>query len=433
MPRPTKRTTTILQADVVRLQNVVRESREALGKAQPLAPDSQREYERRAAVLDGAMPRQPKQTTPIVQSATSRLHDVVRKARAALDEAQPLAPDSQREYKRRAAILDGGWDMAKAGKNERYLMRAAGTWQFLRKIKETLKEADKAKRSKEDLEPVRAAKWAMHVQKAQSLMNKLDEFRALPWNSYDNHTKQQAGHKKSAATDAQLEAFFEAAAGSQFRDAFLVMEFTGCRGVELAKGVRVEVEKKNGTVALRFFIESAKCDGKKKGLDLRAVVSEYPADASKAVQRRWMELANRAGKARKPIVIAVEPTESLDTGRRLTKIISHFAKKAGQPISGYSLRHRVSAQLKTSGDSGSTAAALGHQTTETQRYYGRSKRGGGGVSPIKVSGVNLSGAPIRGPKQRTGPPEAYKTRAALRASTPNAKALPAMARRSQRL
>jgi hypothetical protein len=144
-------------------------------------------------------------------------------------------------------------------------------------------------------------------------------------------------------------------------------------------------------------------------------------------------LADKAEKSRKPIVVAVEPTESLNTGQRLTKIISHFAKKAGQPISGYSLRHRVSAQLKTSGDSESTAAALGHQTTETQRYYGRSKRGGGGVSPIKVSGVNLSGAPIRGPKQRTGPPEACKTRVALRASTPKANSIPGTVRRSPRL
>jgi len=379
------------------------------------------------------VPRPTKQATIITQPDIVRLHDVVRAAREALAKAQPLASSSRREYERRAAVLAGGWDMAKAGKRERYMMRAAGTWEFLRQIKSKLSEADKAKRSRDFLEPVRTAMWAAKIEEAENLMAKLADFRDLPWTGFANNTKQQAGHKKSAATDAQLEAFFEAAGDSQFRDAFLVMEFTGCRGEELGKGVRVEAEKKNGTVALRFFIESAKCDGKKKGLDLRAVVSEFPTHASKSVQKRWMELAKKVGEARKPITVTVEKTDAMTPGQRLTKIVSYFAKQAGQPIAAYSLRHRVSAQAKASGDAESTAAVLGHQTTETQRHYGRAKRGGSGVSPVAITGVNLSGVPIRGAKQRIGPPNGYKDRVALTASTPQAPPATSAPRRGPRL
>lgn len=81
------------------------------------------------------MPRPTKQATIITQPDIVRLHDVVRAAREALAKAQPLAPSSRREYERRAAVLAAGWDMAKAGKCERYMMRAAGTWEFLRQIK----------------------------------------------------------------------------------------------------------------------------------------------------------------------------------------------------------------------------------------------------------------------------------------------------------
>jgi len=50
------------------------------------------------------------------------------------------------------------------------------------------------------------------------------------------------------------------------------------------------------------------------------------------------------------------------------------------------------------------ALALGHQSTETQRHYARSRRGGGDVSPVQVNAFNVSGQLVRGEKIRKGPP-----------------------------
>ncbi|WP_353403044.1 hypothetical protein [Duganella hordei] len=366
------------------------------------------------------MPRPTKRTTTITQADIVRLQDVVRLAREELKIATPLAKNSQSEYARRAALLSRGWDMAKATKNERYAMRAAGVWEYRRQIKAALREADKATRSQVFLAPVRQLMWAEEVEKAEKLIAALDAFRALPWTDFTHARKQEADHKKQAATDAQLEVFFDAVGASEFRQAFLVTEFSGCRGQELGNGVRIETKKINGAAALCFFVESVKADGKKKGLDLREVVSRFPRDAAPAVQRRWLELANQVADNRRPLVVKVDATEGLSAGQRFTKIFCYFAKKSKIPISAYSMRHRVSAQSKAAGDSESTAAVLGHQTTETQRHYGRAKRGGGAVSPVEIRGVNHSGAPIRGTKQRTGPPSSCKESVALKVCTPHA-------------
>lgn len=202
------------------------------------------------------MPRPIKRTTTITQADIVRLQDVVRSAREELKTATPLAKNSQSEYARRAALLSRGWDMAKATKNERYAMRAAGVWEYRRQIKAALREADKATRSQDFLAPVRQLMWAGEVKKAEGLIAALDAFRALPWTDFTHARKQEADHKKQAATDAQLEVFFDAVGASEFRQAFLVTEFSGCRGQELGNGVRIEAKKINGTAALSFFVES---------------------------------------------------------------------------------------------------------------------------------------------------------------------------------
>jgi integrase len=312
--------------------------------------------------------------------------------------------------------------MSLAGKQERYLMRAAGIWDMRQQIRKKLTAADRVMKYGEGMttgtHAERVAARGVILGEALKIAQKLDKFRELPWMDYDRGARQEASHKKSAGTDQQLARFFEAVGQSQFRDAFLVAEFTGCRGVELGKGIRIEEKTISGKKALSFFINSAKCDGDKKGLDVREMVVPFPSGASVDVQERWNELAAKARRKSK-FTVVMDATEKQTTGQRFTQNFRSFVKKAGlSDFSGYSLRHRVSCQTKSMGDAENTALVLGHQTTETQRHYGRVKRGRGGISPVEHFGINASAATIRGggvgggPKP--GPALHVKERIALR-------------------
>lgn len=266
--------------------------------------------------------------------------------------------------------------------------------------------------------PLRQAQWAAKVEEARALLVQIHEFDGLPWARIEDPARRlQDSHKQRAATDAELEKFFARAEGSKYRQAFLVAEFSGCRGEEFGQGVRVEAVKIKGAPALRFFVESVKCDGRKKGLELRGVDVPFPATAAKPVQRRWLELASLAASGKGGCTVKIERTASSTAGQLFTRACADTAKAAGVDMAAYSLRHRFSAQVKQAnkGDAVAVALALGHQTTETQRHYGRAKRGAGGISPVQAVGINLGGHTIRGAAVRAGPNHAQKERVALRA------------------
>jgi hypothetical protein len=362
-----------------------------------------------------ALTNQSKQAN-IKASAMRSLDGVVRALREEVKQAGPLTPESQREYERRAGQLRSGWDMAKAGKSERYAMRAAGIWDMRQQIRKKLAEADRIVKRGEGSPEQRAKARGAVLAQALKISKHLDAFRALPWADCDRNAKQEASHKKHAGTDEELKRFFEAVGNSQFRDAFLVAEFSGLRGQELGKGIRIEAHQIKGVKTLSFSVESAKADGKKKGLELREILVPFPAEATVAVQERWSELADKvdAAKGRK-IIVTMDRTEKQTAGQRFTQDFRHFVKKAKlSDFSGYSLRHRASSQTKAMGDAENTALVLGHQTTETQRHYGRAKRGRGGVSPVAHIGVNVSGIAIRGPSVRAGPGLHSKEKVALK-------------------
>jgi integrase len=323
-------------------------------------------------------------------------------------------------YEAGAAKLSEGWDMGTARKKTRYVMRACGLWVMRRQLKRTMTEAKKLLKhgtTGKELGPVREAMWAAKVSEAGTLLERIRAFQALPWNEVDDPKAHhlEADHKKTAATDAQLLDFYKAAERSTFRDAFLVAEFSGCRGEELGKGVKVETVKKNGSVALRFFIEGAKADGAKKGLAIRCVEVDFPSQATKEVQRRFHDLAKLGLKNGGGRLVKLSGTDKQAPGVRFTNACKTTAKAAGVDVSAYSLRHRFSAQLKAAnpGDAECVALALGHQTTETQRHYARATRGKGGISPVQASGINIGGVLIRGSKTRSGPPIHSKERVSI--------------------
>lgn len=339
-------------------------------------------------------------------------------------------------YEAGAAKLSEGWDMGTARKRTRYVMRAAGLWVMRRELKRKMAEAKKLRTkgiTGKELGQVREAMWAEKVAEAGKLLKRIRAFQALPWHEVADPAAHylEANHKKRPATDAELAAFYGRAARSQFRDAFLVAEFSGCRGEELGKGVRVEAFKKGGSPALRFWIESAKCDGGKKGLDLRSIEVEFPSKASPEVQRRWLDLAKLAAKKKSgQTTVKIEPTAKASAGVRFTQACKDVAKAAGVNISAYSLRHRFTAQIKAAnpGDAECVALALGHQSVKTQSHYARASRGKGGISPVHAVGVKVEGiAPIRSPglhsKERFILASAVSSASVHRATSPPARTI----------
>lgn len=347
-----------------------------------------------------------------------------------------VSKGSRQVYEANAAKLSEGWDMGTARKGTRYAMRAGGLWVMRRQLKRQMSEAKKLLKNGitgKELGPVREAMWAAKVFEAGKLLERIRAFQALPWHAIDDPKAHhlEANHKKRAATDAELVAFYQAADRSEFRNCFLVAEFSGCRGDELGKGIRIEVSKKNGSFALRFFIEGAKCDGKAKGLAVRCVEVEFPSQATKEIKLRFRDLVRLAAK-RTGMVVKLDATAKMTPGVRFTNACKGVAKAAGVDVAAYSLRHRFSAQVKASnpGDAECVALALGHQTTETQRHYARATRGKGGISPMQASGVNIGGVLIRGPATRAGPPIHSKERVSIARSVRSAgSASPRVSRR----
>ena len=373
------------------------------------------------------MPRPSKQATTKPTLQRSELALLVREAETEKAKWREVEKTTRLTYEAKAKELAKGWDMGTACKKSRYSMRAAGLWTMRGKLKALLKEAkrvEKNGRTGEELFALREAQFAQEMEKVAKKLAAIRAFEALLWSEIeDTGLRLEKSHKKKPAKDSELVSFYKSAEKSSYREAFLVAEFAGCRGEELGKGVRVEVGKKEGAVTLSFFIQSAKADGNKKGLDLRAIEVPFPSGAAEPVQRRWMELAKSVATAtkatNKSYVVSVATSAKQTAGRLFTDACKNTARAAGVDVSAYSLRNRFSAQVKQAnpGDAVAVALALGHQTTETQRHYARANRGGGGVSPVDSIGVHVAGSQIvRGAAARTGPPRHIKERVQLGAT-----------------
>lgn len=326
--------------------------------------------------------------------------------------------ETRLNYEKCFEQLKAGWEMGTARKQTRYVMRAAGLYMMRKNLRAVLREAKQilhsVKKGERSILDAHKA-YAEKIAEGAKLLIKIRNHENQPWDEIQDRQAHylQKDHKKRAATDEQLVKFYDAAKRSSFREAFLVCEFSGIRPEELKQGVRVEIVQGNDkSLKMRFFIESAKCDGKKKGLDIRVVEVGAPKNASNEVKARFKELARLATNQGKSNgwVCKIEPTEKQTVGQRITNAFKTTAKAAGVDVSAYSLRHRFSAQVKqaSNGDSVAVALAMGHQTTETQRHYARASRGGGNVSPVPATGINVSGATIRGNPNRGGPPKHTK-------------------------
>lgn len=370
-----------------------------------------------------ARPSKPVQVTAALPNQGA-LEVLERACEDASSKWNEVAKTTRLDYEAKASRLaaPGGYPFHAVTPATRKLYKAAGLWVLRKKVRAILREAKRAKKgvTGKELFAVRQAMWAAKIAEARPLLDEIDRLAAIDCKTVSGLDRAQASHKQAPATDADLVKFYAwAAENSSFADAFLVTEFSGCRGEELSKGIRVETAKVDGVPLLRFHIESVKCDTAKKGLDIRCLEVPFPKAAAESVQRRWMELANKASQRKTGVVFRIDPKGNSTAGRRFTEACRTASEGAGVKVAAYALRNRISAQTKASSAGTSDAAVnvalvLGHQTTETQRHYARAHRGGGGISPMTIRGVNVMGVQIRGPAQRQGPPLHIRENVALR-------------------
>ena len=374
------------------------------------------------------MPRPSKQATTNPTPRKGELDSLVYAADAEAAKWVDPKRATRLTYEAKAKQLADGWDMGTACKKSRYSMRAAGLWVMRKQLKALLKEARRVRKNGltgAELFVLREAQFAQKMEEVKAKLLAIREFEELPWSVIaDPARRLQKSHKQGPATDAELVAFYEGAAKSSYRKAFLVAEFSGCRGEEFGEGIRVEVGKKGGASTITFFIQSAKADGEKKGVEFRAIEVPFPAEAAEPVQRRWLELAKSVAQGGKSHVVRIDATAKSTAGQLFTNACKTVSKKAAVSVAAYSFRNRFAAQTKQAnkGDPVAVALALGHQTTETQRHYARASRGGGNVSPVQSKGINVAGVVIRGAPNRAGPPLHKKEKLILAALTAKATA-----------
>lgn len=374
-----------------------------------------------------------------------------------------VSKETRLAYEKRHAkvIAKDSFDFTKMTPETRDAYKKGAKWVMRRQLRALLRQAKKLKSdgvTGGESFQVRATLWAAKLEEARQLMDRIEVIAAFKTRvSFEERKarmpeghegripladedclRMQASHKQKAATDLELDKFFDwAEVNSSFAEFFLVSEFTGCRGAELGKGVRIEVEKKDGIATMTFTVEGVKCDGDKKGLELRSHSIPYPKDASEGVRRRWLTLAKMAAEKRGGRVFTLAPSGKSTPGRRFTEACRTVADGAGLKTRGYSFRHRISAQGKAANkgraDAGVQVALLmGHQTTNTGAHYGRAHRGGGGISPIQIEAHNLMGVQIRGEVKPAGPPQHMKDEVAIK-KTLGKKPLPSKPKARQRL
>lgn len=310
-------------------------------------------------------------------------------------------------FKRRGhAALEG------VGKRELGVWKAALKWNAAEFVRRAMREADDAWKGRrvevvgaDGKARVRFEPWASEAERWKAwraayakVQRRFAEFERVGEGLAEVEperdkakAKQQADHKKRAVRPKQMDQFFAGVPqGSKYRHVFIAASLCGARPEEFAEGVEIRVMRDKERLGLHLKILSrAKCDGDMKGLETAEIF--IPWDSVKGGTReRVRELMETARATKGKLLIKVARTEKRTTGQVLTQAIRPFTKKVGFDMSFYSFRHTFAAAAKSAaaaaGLSPTEAAQqvadlMGHQSTDTQRFYGRSDRGAGEFAP----------------------------------------------------
>lgn len=271
-----------------------------------------------------------------------------------------------------------------------YFYRAAWVFHHVAAIKNALRDADTAQRTKD------MVRWTATVDLLKNLTQQLElyrpdpngnhlhagrvskwavetEKRSLTGNTVKSHSKRS--RLRGLPADWRTQMFQGLRANSKYKDVVAALSATGARPSEFEDGVTVALESPD---QLRVTVVGTKTHGGKYGQRERSFVVR--------VDRPELEyLAGRISDAGMSLSVTANAGALSDKIRQLSEKVF---PRLRSPVSAYVFRHQMASDLKASGlPDTDVSTALGHSVDETKRFYGsaQSAKAAGGISNIRGS------------------------------------------------
>jgi integrase len=171
--------------------------------------------------------------------------------------------------------------------------------------------------------------------------------------------------------------------GATYAPALAVLEATGCRPAELAKGVKIRRTESGW----EFTIEGVKI-GKTGGVAKQVERGvPYRFIVVRSSTALWSKvLTEEARKRGDRFEIKTSSADTIGTQMRRVAQSEWPDLTSAQLPSPYSYRHRMARDMKTQKmPAEDIAAALGHASCFSQKRYGRWRKGGGSEGPKRAA------------------------------------------------
>lgn len=182
------------------------------------------------------------------------------------------------------------------------------------------------------------------------------------------------------------------AAKSQHKDAVAVVWASGCRPIEMERGITVDLDQ-DGDPVLTITGGKARID--KHGNQIGQKERQITLSRFCILGLRLVDMCHDG------------PTTIRMKRKRLEKVLEEAGKRAGlkNRLSAYVFRHQVGGDMKAGGDQEETAKVLGHVSGESQQHYGHWKQAKSGTivrvkasSPVRKLGTRFETRPsMEGP------------------------------------
>jgi integrase len=192
---------------------------------------------------------------------------------------------------------------------------------------------------------------------------------------------------------------------SQLPDAIAALWATGCRPAELEKGLQISVEKGWLMIVIRGSKHGEIDNGQvvaQRGMEWRALY--FRPDDSDATRH----LADRYGDGEKHQLIYDKNSLRTRVNELGREVLANL--KNPPSLSPYSFRHAMGADLKSCDEITDTdrAQVMGHLSIESLQTYGRRRRGGRGLKPVRAVKASAQPHGTRTHAPPTKPPKPAK-------------------------
>jgi integrase len=313
---------------------------------------------------------------------------VIKAARSALKGLKQPSVKSQEDYARKADRLFEAASLSRHDQatawmdvltryapksNSFFAMRAAAAWRAREILRAWLSRQCATQRIHG-----KSSAWLHEVEQTEGALetlNIIEDIERQELLDLSGQSSQPVSSKRQTLKhfppDFRQRAVEHAQASEVYGPPVSVLEVTGCRPAELARGATVSLEFNHAVVR----ILGAKTTDV-AGQAWREISVDY-----KALSPRLLTLAQDNGE----VSVGVWSTAGL---RSALRAIGKALWPRGPVLTPYHFRHALAEDLREAGWSAEeVGAALGHRVSETSAGYGRRRRPGqgrGGVTPVSI-------------------------------------------------